>query len=137
MPGATIRDAIHIQHCWTVAALGANGVYTSDWQMLKLHPIELHLAAWPADIPVFHDRKYIRGHAFSPGVASAVNGLTIDQSLDGVNVMFQTFFTLPAVPGWVAFDVLLISKFVRLTYTNGAAPQVAFALAAWLADPWG
>lgn len=125
-----IKDQISVQHTWTATALAAAGNYTSDWQMVKLWPLEPHLAAFPATLPVVHNRMFLRGHAASD-VISVVNGFIVEHSLDGVNVTYQDFMTLnAAVP--LAFNVMLVGKYVRINFTNGAGAQAAFSLVAWL-----
>jgi hypothetical protein len=60
-------------------------------------------------------------------VASATNGLSIQQSVDNVNWDFTDDFTIPANRG-KTFTVQPIAPYFRVVYTNGSLAQTAFRL---------
>lgn len=60
-------------------------------------------------------------------VASAVDGLEIQQSTDGINADHSDKFTLDAATG-KNFSINPHAKYMRIVYTNGAAAQSTFRL---------
>ncbi len=64
-------------------------------------------------------------------VASAVDGLRIEQSCDGVHWDVDDVYTIPANTG-KTFSIQAACKYYRIRYTNGAAPQTAFRLSSLL-----
>lgn len=60
-------------------------------------------------------------------VASATDGLAIEQSSDGTNWDHCDEFTIPAGSG-KNFSINLYAHYFRIKYTNGASPQTAFRL---------
>lgn len=75
------------------------------------------------DVSAYAD---IRVAVFSD-VASATDGLSMQQSEDGTNWDFTDTYTIAANTGKV-FDVPSYAKFFRVVYTNGATPQGTFRL---------
>ena len=68
----------------------------------------------------------IVGSAYSDQ-ASAVDGLEIQQSQDGVNWDVISAFTVSAGVG-LAFSVEIVAPHARLRYTNGGTAQTVFRL---------
>ena len=64
-------------------------------------------------------------------VASAVDGLEIQQSADGTNWYYCDKFTITAGAGKV-FNIPAANRYYRVVYTNGAAAQTVFQLTAVL-----
>ncbi len=60
-------------------------------------------------------------------VASATDGLSVEQGSDGINWDSIDNFTIPASTG-KTFSFQTAAKFMRIRYTNGASPQTAFRL---------
>ncbi len=60
-------------------------------------------------------------------VASATNGLNIQQSCDGTNWDHNDVYTVPAATG-KTFSVQPACKYFRVTYTNDVAAQTVFRL---------
>ena len=60
-------------------------------------------------------------------VASATDGLVIEQSTDGTNWDFDDTYTIPANTG-KTFSVQPAGKFFRVKYTNGGTNQTVFRL---------
>jgi hypothetical protein len=60
-------------------------------------------------------------------VASATNGLSMQQSSDGTNWDITDTFTVPAATG-KTYSVPRVAKFARVVYTNGAVAQASFRL---------
>lgn len=60
-------------------------------------------------------------------VISAVDGLSIEQSMDGVNWDNTDVFTVPAAKG-KTYSIQPAAEFLRIVYTNGAVGQAAFRL---------
>lgn len=69
---------------------------------------------------------YVNISVFSD-VASAVDGLSIQQSNDGTNWNFLDTYTVPAATGKV-FSVPRNARFFRIVYTNGGTIQAVFRL---------
>lgn len=65
-------------------------------------------------------------------VASAANGVEVQQSIDGTNWDYTTrnSFVVAVPPVALAVSVELVARWARIRYTNGAAPQTYFRLAA-------
>lgn len=91
----------------TSTPLGANGVFTGTLETITSY-------------------SEVRVTAFSD-VASAVDGLKIEQSIDGVNWDISDSYSIPASTS-KSFGVGSASKFFRIVYTNGAGAQSAFRL---------
>lgn len=91
----------------TSTPLGANGVFTGTLETITSY-------------------SEVRVTAFSD-VASAVDGLKIEQSIDGVNWDISDSYSIPASTS-KSFGVGSASKFFRIVYTNGAGAQAAFRL---------
>lgn len=89
--------------------LAANGVFTGTSE----------------DVSAYAD---IRVTVFSD-VASATDGLSMQQSQDGTNWDQTDLYTIAASTG-KAFDVPVYAKFFRIVYTNGNTIQAAFRLQA-------
>lgn len=60
-------------------------------------------------------------------VASAEDGLKIEQSTDGINWYFNDVYTIPADTG-KNFSINLHAKCLRIRYENGSNPQTIFDL---------
>lgn len=60
-------------------------------------------------------------------VASATDGLVIEQSSDGTNWDFDDTYTIPAATG-KTFSVQPAGRYVRVKYTNGGTNQTEFRL---------
>lgn len=60
-------------------------------------------------------------------VASATDGLSIQQSPDGTNWDLADVYTVPAATG-KTFGVQVAAKFYRVVYTNGGTNQASFRL---------
>lgn len=60
-------------------------------------------------------------------VASATDGLLIEQSVDGINWDFDDEFTIPANRG-KQFTIPCFANYLRVRYINGANAQTAFRL---------
>jgi len=60
-------------------------------------------------------------------VASAINGLSVEWSTDGINWDESDAFTIPANDG-KTFTFGPPTRYVRVVYTNGASPQSMFRL---------
>ena len=60
-------------------------------------------------------------------VASATNGLKIEQSMDGVNWDWDDVYTVPANTG-KTFSVQPVAQYFRVRYVNGASAQTTFRL---------
>lgn len=60
-------------------------------------------------------------------VASALNGLVLQWSIDGVSVDDTDIFTI-AAGTHKQFSFGITAKYARLVYTNGSAPQTSFRL---------
>ena len=60
-------------------------------------------------------------------VASATDGLVIEQSTDGINAHFDDVFTVPAGIG-KNFSINPHARFLRVRYINGLIAQTTFAL---------
>jgi hypothetical protein len=60
-------------------------------------------------------------------VASATNGLKIEQSMDGVNWDWDDVYTIPANTG-KTFSVQPSAQYFRVRYVNGASAQSSFRL---------
>ena len=60
-------------------------------------------------------------------VASATDGLVIEQSHDGVNWDFDDVYTIPAGVG-KTFTVQPVAQYLRTKYTNGGSDQTTFRL---------
>jgi hypothetical protein len=60
-------------------------------------------------------------------VASATNGLSIEQSSDGTNWDHKDVYTVPA-GGTKNYSINPHSRYMRVVYTNGAGAQAAFRL---------
>lgn len=60
-------------------------------------------------------------------VASATDGLVIEQSTDGTNWDFTDTFTIPANTG-KTFSIQPAGRFFRIKYTNGGVDQTEFRL---------
>jgi hypothetical protein len=65
--------------------------------------------------------------AISTDVASAVNGLVISQSTDGTNWQWADQYSVAAGAS-KPFLVNRVARYVKVDYTNGAAPQTSFFL---------
>ena len=65
--------------------------------------------------------------AVSTDVASAVDGLVISQGVDGVNFPFTDSYSVAAGAN-KPFLVNRVARYVKVDYTNGAAPQGSFFL---------
>lgn len=59
---------------------------------------------------------------------SAIDGLRMEQSIDGVTFADVDVYTIPANNG-KQYTFALNARFFRVTYTNGATPQTRFELA--------
>lgn len=68
--------------------------------------------------------------------ASAVDGLSIQQSSNGTNWDVVDAYAIPVTTGKV-FSVAANAKFVRVVYTNGAAAQTVFRLQTKLHKTYG
>ena len=91
----------------TTALLGIGAVYTSSAIFVT-------------------GRKYFRGMVFAD-VASAVNGFTIQQSTDGTNWDEVTSYGILASTN-LTFSVAVVSRYLRVVYTNGGVGQGVFRL---------
>ncbi len=60
-------------------------------------------------------------------VASATDGLSLQQSSDGTNWDITDVFTVPAATGKI-YSIGVASKFFRIVYTNGGTNQASFRL---------
>lgn len=60
-------------------------------------------------------------------VASATDGLVVEQSTDGTNWDFNDTYTVPADTG-KTFSIQPAGRYIRVTYTNGGTDQTAFRL---------
>jgi len=60
-------------------------------------------------------------------VASATDGLVIEQSTDGTNWDFDDTYTVPADTG-KTFSIQPAGRYVRVKYTNGSSDQTQFRL---------
>lgn len=60
-------------------------------------------------------------------VASATDGLSIQQSNDGTNWDITDVYTIPAATG-KTFGVQISAKFLRVVYTNGGTNQASFRM---------
>lgn len=97
----------------TVAPLGSAGVFTSG--------------------PEYVQRAVaISGTVF----ADQAGTLKVQQGGDGINWDTFTSFTILASAGQ-GFNVLLVSPYWQITYTNGGTPQTIFRLFANPSDPYG
>ena len=91
----------------TETPVGAGGTFTGDPVVVTDYAIVF--------INVYSD------------VASATDGLVIEQSTDKTNWWFDDKFTIPAATG-KTFSVQPSSKWMRVRYTNGPTPQTDFTL---------
>lgn len=60
-------------------------------------------------------------------VAGAMDGLVIEQSIDGVNAYFNDTYTVPAASGKV-FAVNPFGNYIRIRYINGSGAQSIFQI---------
>lgn len=91
----------------TSTPLAAGGGFTGEWVDVVYYGI--------AYVSVYSD------------VASATDGLIVQQSLDGINAFFHDEYTVPALSGKV-FAINPHGHYMRIVYTNGATPQTVFQL---------
>lgn len=92
----------------SVTPLGANAVFTGSTWIDMLNYAEVRVS-------VFSD------------VASATNGLVIQQSSDGTNVDFTDTYTIAAGTGKL-YSVPRAARYARVVYTNGGTIQATFRL---------
>lgn len=91
----------------TTTPLGILGVFTGQWVNIVQYGIIY--------INVYSD------------VASATDGLLIEQSSDGVNADHDDAYTVPAGSG-KTYSINPYAKYMRIDYTNGAVAQTEFRL---------
>jgi len=113
----------------TTTSLAAGAVYTSDW--IRVWGPDAGDAAL-TDMAIPHDKLRILGHSYAD-VASAINGVVIQQSYDGTNVSHTFAFSALALTN-ETWNVMVFNKHVRISYTNGAVAQTAFTLVARLVE---
>ena len=113
----------------TTTSLAAGGVYTSNW--IRVWGPDAGDAAI-TDMAIPHDKIRVLGHCYSD-VASAANGAVVQQSYDGVNVAYSFAFSAVALTH-ETFNALVLSKHVRIAYTNGVVAQTVFTLVARLVE---
>jgi len=112
----------------TIAALGAAGVYTGEWQRIR-YIARAAVSETPDSSPWAH---YVNGLVF----ADQAGTLFVEQSNDGATVQFQENF--PIAAGWaggVGFNRRIFGAWVRVRYVNGAVAQTAFSLFALVTGP--
>lgn len=97
----------------TSVALGIDGVYTGATQEVLDYPLIF--------INVYSD------------VASAIDGLSIQQSSDGINWDHTDEYTIPASTG-KNYSVQRMAKYFRVVYTNGSTAQTEFRLQVVLSE---
>lgn len=93
----------------SAVALGISGVFTGTAENISQYGT--------VNVVVFSD------------VASATDGLSIQQSTDGTNWDSSDNYTIPASTG-KNFSVARGAKFFRIVYTNGGTAQASFRLQA-------
>jgi hypothetical protein len=91
----------------TTTPLGANATFTGTSEMTNGYGI-----------------IYINVYA---SVASAADGLLIEQSSDGINWDHDDKYTVPALSG-KNYSINPYARYLRVSYTNGAVAQTAFRL---------
>lgn len=104
---ATNRLVSAINTNSTITALGIGGVFTGTAEDVTQFNV--------LSVSVFSD------------FASAIDGLSIQQSTNGTNWDIIDVYTTPANTGKV-FSIPIDAKFVRIVYTNGGTAQGVFRL---------
>jgi len=95
----------------TTTPLGANEVYTSA-------SVDARRAGRITGL-IYSDQS------------SAIDGVKVQQSIDGSNWDYESTFTLTGGSG-LAFSVELVAAYARIRYENGATAQAEFRLACYL-----
>jgi len=92
----------------TSTPLAGGGTFTGEWTDITEYGI--------AYVSVYSD------------VASATDGVIIEQSIDGVNAYFSDEYTLPASRG-KNYAINCHGNYIRLRFTNGVSAQTIFEYA--------
>lgn len=103
---------------------------TTPWQRIRRHPVATDLTA--TTLPVVWERRYLRGVVFAlnPGL------FQVQFSPDGGNTIFQMPPFTKAAGEALAFNVLILSQFVRVSYTDqGQTNETQFVLHAMIEEP--
>lgn len=93
----------------TTTALGSDGTYTT------------------ANAVLVSQHKTITGSAYSDQSGT----LLVEQSPDGTNWDVQSTVTVTGSSASSGFEVTVVAKYARLSYTNGSTAQTSFRLYAW------
>lgn len=100
----------------STATLGVGGVFTGTAEEIT-------------DIAIFYVNAY-------SDQASATDGLSVQQSTDGVNWDHDDVYSVPAATG-KTYSFQAASKWMRIVYTNGAIAQTEFRMQTSLKSVYG